>query len=122
MVSHDCVAFFLLSREVSKSVRVVQSGQGADEIFAGYDWYPPLAEGARAIRRRQAYAEVFVDRPHAGVGELLAPGRRLAGDPSRAFVAEHFGGARAPKRRSTRRCASTARSCSSTTPSSGSTT
>ncbi|MBV8348863.1 MAG: N-acetylglutaminylglutamine amidotransferase, partial [Mycolicibacterium sp.] len=47
MVSHDCVAFYLLSEEVSKSVKVVQSGQGADEILAGYDWYPPLAEIAR---------------------------------------------------------------------------
>ena len=28
MVSHDCVAFYLLSEEVSKSVKVVQSGQG----------------------------------------------------------------------------------------------
>jgi asparagine synthetase B (glutamine-hydrolysing) len=37
MVSHDCVAFYLLAEEVSRSVTVVQSGQGADEIFAGYD-------------------------------------------------------------------------------------
>jgi asparagine synthase (glutamine-hydrolysing) len=44
MVSHDCVAFYLLSQEVSRHVTVVQSGQGADEIFAGYDWYPPLAD------------------------------------------------------------------------------
>src|SRR5919112_1186526 len=44
MVSHDVVAFYLLSREVAKHVKVVQSGQGADEIFAGYDWYPPFAD------------------------------------------------------------------------------
>jgi asparagine synthase (glutamine-hydrolysing) len=30
MVSHDCVAFHLLSQEVSQHVKVVQSGQGAD--------------------------------------------------------------------------------------------
>ncbi|MGH3613947.1 MAG: N-acetylglutaminylglutamine amidotransferase, partial [Pseudonocardia sp.] len=48
MVSHDCVAFHLLSEEVSKSVTVVQSGQGADEVLAGYDWYPPLASTPRA--------------------------------------------------------------------------
>ena len=36
MVSHDAVAFYLLSQEVSKSYKVVQSGQGADEVFAGY--------------------------------------------------------------------------------------
>ena len=44
MVSHDAVAFYLLSQEVSKHVKVVQSGQGADEVFAGYHWYPPMAE------------------------------------------------------------------------------
>src|SRR6201991_1048127 len=33
MVSHDCVAFYLLSQEVSRHVKVVQSGQGADEVF-----------------------------------------------------------------------------------------
>ena len=52
MVSHDCVAFYLLSEDVSKSVKVVQSGQGADEVLAGYDWYPPLA-GVAARRRRR---------------------------------------------------------------------
>src|SRR3954471_16781211 len=36
MVSHDSVAFYLLSSEVSKRVKVVQSGQGADEVFGGY--------------------------------------------------------------------------------------
>jgi asparagine synthase (glutamine-hydrolysing) len=90
MVSHDCVAFYLLSREVSKTVRVVQSGQGADEVLAGYDWYPPLANVPRG-QAPEAYAQVFVDRPHSGVNELLAPGRRLTDDPSRAFIAEHFG-------------------------------
>jgi asparagine synthase (glutamine-hydrolysing) len=42
MVSHDAVAFYLLSQEVAKHVKVVQSGQGADEVFAGYHWYPPM--------------------------------------------------------------------------------
>src|SRR3954452_5505348 len=39
MVSHDAVAFYLLSEEVANHVKVVQSGQGADEVFAGYHWY-----------------------------------------------------------------------------------
>lgn len=30
---------FYLSKMTSKSVKVVLSGEGADEIFAGYDWY-----------------------------------------------------------------------------------
>jgi asparagine synthase (glutamine-hydrolysing) len=95
MVSHDCVAFYLLSEEVSRSVTVVQSGQGADEVFAGYDWYPPLASVPRD-RAAAAYAEVFVDRPHAELADLLEP-EWLAGcdfftrDHSRAFVDAHFG-------------------------------
>ncbi len=55
MVSHDCVAFYLLSEEVSKKIKVVQSGQGADEVFAGYDWYPPLA-GVPVTRPRRSTA------------------------------------------------------------------
>ena len=72
MVSHDCVAFYLLSEEVSKSVKVVQSGQGADEILAGYDWYPPLADVARE-QTTEAYAKVFFDRDHADVLAIFAP-------------------------------------------------
>ena len=72
MVSHDCVAFYLLSEEVSKSVKVVQSGQGADEILAGYDWYPPLANVARE-QTTEAYAKVFFDRGHADVLAIFAP-------------------------------------------------
>ena len=70
MVSHDCVAFYLLAQEVSKSVTVVQSGQGADEVFAGYSWYPPLARTPPA-QGPEAYAKVFTDRPHADLAHIL---------------------------------------------------
>jgi asparagine synthase (glutamine-hydrolysing) len=88
MVSHDCVAFYLLSEEVSKSIKVVQSGQGADEILAGYDWYPPLAN----IDRDQvtdAYAKVFFDRDHRSVNAIFSPEYCLDVDASREFVAAH---------------------------------
>lgn len=89
MVSHDCVAFYLLSEEVSKSVKVVQSGQGADEILAGYDWYPPLAEVARE-HVTEAYAKVFFDRDHADVLSIFAPPYGIADeDPSRQFALAH---------------------------------
>jgi asparagine synthase (glutamine-hydrolysing) len=89
MVSHDCVAFYLLSEEVSKSVKVVQSGQGADEILAGYDWYPPLANVERS-QTTAAYAKVFFDRSHADVLDILAPEYVEAeGDPSWRFASDH---------------------------------
>ena len=89
MVSHDCVAFYLLSEEVSKSVKVVQSGQGADEILAGYDWYPPLANVARE-QTTEAYAKVFFDRGHADVLDIFAPEYGIADeDPSWEFVSAH---------------------------------
>jgi asparagine synthase (glutamine-hydrolysing) len=88
MTSHDVVAFYLLSREVSRTRKVVQSGQGADEVFAGYSWYPPLAgaEGSGAA----AYAGAFVDRPHAEMAEVLEPELALATDVSGTFVESHF--------------------------------
>jgi asparagine synthase (glutamine-hydrolysing) len=89
MVSHDCVAFYLLAEEVSKSVKVVQSGQGADEILAGYDWYPPLANVARE-QTTEAYAKVFFDRGHAEVLDIFAPEYAVdAEDPSWEFVKTH---------------------------------
>ncbi|MDP9094378.1 MAG: N-acetylglutaminylglutamine amidotransferase [Actinomycetota bacterium] len=89
MVSHDCVAFYLLSQEVAKSVKVVQSGQGADEILGGYDWYPPLAEVPRE-RAVDAYAEVFFDRPFADLAKLVNPEWLVDSDVARAFVTGEF--------------------------------
>lgn len=89
MVSHDCVAFHLLSEEVSRHVKVVQTGQGADEIFGGYNWYPPLAEVPREDAV-DAYAKVFFDRPHNTLAGQLAPEWMLDEDASRDFVASHF--------------------------------
>jgi len=89
MVSHDCVAFYLLSEQVAKSVTVVQSGQGADEVFAGYDWYPPLAETPRE-GAMEAYQAVFTDRPHSELASILEPEWLLDHDPSREFISSHF--------------------------------
>ena len=86
MMSHDAVAFYLLSEEVAKHVKVVQSGQGADEVFAGYHWYPPLANSERPA---EDYARVFRDRDHAGFREAVTPAYH-DGDVSGDFITEHF--------------------------------
>jgi asparagine synthase (glutamine-hydrolysing) len=89
MISHDAVAFFLLSEEVSKHVKVVQSGQGADEVFAGYDWYPPLANVPRD-QALAAYSRVFFDRPRALLEQIVAQPYLANRDESLEYVREHF--------------------------------
>lgn len=86
MVSYDNVAFYLLSQEVSKHVKVVQSGQGADEVFAGYHWYPPLADSNDPV---SDYARAFFDRDHARFAAHVSPDF-VGEDAARAFVEEHF--------------------------------
>ena len=89
MVSHDCIAFYLLSQAVSQHLTVVQSGQGADELLAGYDWYPPL-DGIAPERALQVYSGRFFDRDHRTLGTILQPQWLAPGDPSRAFVRDHL--------------------------------
>jgi asparagine synthase (glutamine-hydrolysing) len=86
MVSHDAIGFYLLSQEVAKHVKVVQSGQGADEIFGGYHWYPPMMESRDPV---SDYARVFFDRDQAEMAQVLDP-RMVGEDYSRAFVERHF--------------------------------
>ena len=86
MVSHDVIGFYLLSQEVSQHVKVVQSGQGADEVFAGYHWYPPLVDAADPL---SSYASVFFDRDHAEYARAVDT-QLVGNDFSRAFVESHF--------------------------------
>ena len=87
MVSYDNVGFFLLSREVAKHVKVVQSGQGADEVFGGYHWYPPLTDSNDVVGD---YAKVFFDRSHKTLAGHLNPEWMIDEDTARDFVAAHF--------------------------------
>ncbi|HEX6969864.1 MAG TPA: N-acetylglutaminylglutamine amidotransferase [Micromonosporaceae bacterium] len=89
MVSHDCVAFYLLSRFVAQHVKVVQSGQGADEVLGGYHWYPPLA-GVDRERAVETYAAAFFDRDAAGLARVLNREYLAEGDPAGEFVHAHL--------------------------------
>ena len=86
MVSHDCTAFFLLSEQVARHVKVVQSGQGADEVFGGYHWYPPLMDSNDPVGD---YARVFFDQDHAALVDAVNP-EFVERDYSRAFIEAAF--------------------------------
>ena len=87
MVSHDVIGFYLLSERVAQHVKVVQSGQGADEVFAGYHWYPPMVDSGAPV---DDYAAVFFDRDHEEFARAVDP-RFVEEDFSRRFVGRHFG-------------------------------
>jgi asparagine synthase (glutamine-hydrolysing) len=63
MFGQDAVAFYLLSEVVSKEVKVVQSGQGADEVFGGYFWYPRMHHSITPGIKR--FSDEYFDRDHA---------------------------------------------------------
>jgi asparagine synthase (glutamine-hydrolysing) len=102
MVSHDAVGFYLLSQEVAKSIKVVQSGQGADEVFAGYHWYQQMTRAQDL--GVGTYASAFFDRSHDELAKVVASEYRTADDVSLDLVARHFAeaGAQTPVDRALR--------------------
>ena len=85
MMSHDVIAFYLLSERVSKDVKVVLARQGANEVFGGYFWYPlmetengPAVEVQAALLRqrpcpalsRGLIPDAVIDRPYFPVPAL----------------------------------------------------
>ncbi|WP_019555801.1 N-acetylglutaminylglutamine amidotransferase [Thiomicrorhabdus arctica] len=79
MVGQDAVAFYLLSEKVSEKVKVVMSGQGADEVFGGYSWYPKMYQAGSNIDLSKpqdavnAFAPHYFDRSHQEWLEVVNP-------------------------------------------------
>ncbi|MDX9766578.1 MAG: N-acetylglutaminylglutamine amidotransferase [Ectothiorhodospiraceae bacterium] len=73
MVAQDAVAFYLLSEQVSRHVKVVQSGQGADEVFGGYFWYPRMAAEPTTLSPVERFRRHYFDRDHDEFADMLAP-------------------------------------------------
>ncbi|HEY8708056.1 MAG TPA: N-acetylglutaminylglutamine amidotransferase [Burkholderiaceae bacterium] len=87
MMSHDVIAFYLLSERVSKEVKVVLAGQGADEVFAGYFWYPLMdAETGPAVER---FGSHYFDRDHSEYLDMISPAWHVP-DVTTALVAREL--------------------------------
>ncbi|MCG6965139.1 MAG: N-acetylglutaminylglutamine amidotransferase [Chromatiaceae bacterium] len=88
MFGQDAVAFYLLSERVSQEIKVVQSGQGADEVFGGYFWYPRmLAE--RSGSRLERFRKHYFDRDHDEYLGMVTPAYR-GEDHTGRFIAERL--------------------------------
>ncbi|WP_295392159.1 N-acetylglutaminylglutamine amidotransferase [uncultured Thiodictyon sp.] len=72
MFGQDAVAFYLLAEQVSREIKVVQSGQGADEVFGGYFWYPRIQAEAFGSRVERL-AKHYFDRDHAEYLRMIGP-------------------------------------------------
>ena len=83
MASQDVVSFYLLSEQVARTVKVVQSGQGADEVFAGYSWHARMAaETGPYVDRLRSH---YFDRDTAEFGAMIEPAYQV-GDVTGALL------------------------------------
>ncbi|HUQ61605.1 N-acetylglutaminylglutamine amidotransferase [Lentzea sp.] len=92
MGSHDVTAFHLVCREVSKHVKVVQCGQGADEVFAGYRYHQPAA-GAARDQAAGVFREAFHDLGHDELAHVLEPHWLTDHDVSGDLITRHLAAA-----------------------------
>jgi len=72
MFGQDAVAFYLLSEQVSKEIKVVQSGQGADEVFGGYFWYSRMMADTKGTPIER-FARHYFDRDHSEFQRMIQP-------------------------------------------------
>ncbi len=87
MASYDVTAFYLLGERVSKEVKVVLAGQGADEVFGGYFWYPRMEQETGTPLER--FSRHYFDRDHAEYLEMMTDAYAVP-DVTGAWVAEQL--------------------------------
>lgn len=88
MVSHDVIAFYLLAERVAKEVKVVMSGQGADEVFGGYFWYPKMDAASGTPLER--FSQHYFDRDHSEYLQMITPAFQV-GDVTSELIAAELG-------------------------------
>jgi len=86
MFGQDAVAFYLLAERVAREVKVVQSGQGADEVFGGYFWYPRMMAEPEGLPEVERFRRHYFDRDHPEYLRMVRP-RWRGPDHTRARVA-----------------------------------
>lgn len=87
MPSYDTAAFYLLGEQVAHEMKVVLAGQGADEVFGGYFWYPRMAaESGTPVER---FARHYFDRDHAEYLEMMTEDYDIP-DVTTAWVEEQL--------------------------------
>ncbi|MEM7338504.1 MAG: asparagine synthase (glutamine-hydrolyzing) [Actinomycetota bacterium] len=90
VLSQSTFAFHLLTAEVAKHVKVVLTGQGADELWAGYDRYLGERYGARARWLFGSGAAAALSRRMPSAARLGRAVESLGeSDPVRRFAAMH---------------------------------
>lgn len=87
MVAQDAVAFYLLSGQVARHVKAVQSGQGADEVFGGYFWYSQMVEAQGNWLDR--FRPLYFDRTHDEFLRAVMPSY-MTEDVTSAYISERL--------------------------------
>ncbi len=88
LFGQDAIGFYLLSEKVKTQASVVQSGQGADELFAGYFWYPQMVESGE-FDLYERFAQYYLDRPHSETLDLFTKPYQV-GDIAGDFIRDHL--------------------------------
>lgn len=98
VADYAVIPTWLLARRARRDVKVILSGEGGDELFAGYGRYRhamrPWWRGGRPMRGRGTFDGLGVLRPRAGVGRrawrsgIAATELSGSGDRSRLAAAQ----------------------------------